>query len=104
MVSVGDHVRVASGDVSGRLLKGVVSHIRFEDCCTVNFMDRNWSDDLPAEDIVECECSRFNCNGWHVPGAKVGLVSTSVGAVSENFCTLSVSPSSGFLLFSDTIY
>ncbi|VIO94337.1 Uncharacterized protein BM_BM6641 [Brugia malayi] len=69
-VSVGDNVRVCLGD-SGRLLKGTVSSIEYHDCCTVNFMDRNWSDDLPSEDIVECECSRFKCNGWHVPGAKI---------------------------------
>ncbi|VDN01958.1 unnamed protein product [Thelazia callipaeda] len=71
-VAIGESVRVCSVDCS-RLLKGTVSGIEYHDCCTVNFMDRNWSDDLPSEDIIECECSRFHCNGWHVPGAKIKI-------------------------------
>lgn len=82
-ISVGDNVRVCPDDC-GRLLKGTVSSIEYHDCCTVNFMDRNWSDDLPSEDIIECECSRLNCSGWHVPGAKVLHFYINVYKISVN--------------------
>lgn len=70
-VSVGDKVRVYLAQCPNRLPKGVVTAVKTQEYCTVNFMDRNWSDDMQPEDIVECECSRIQCNGWHVPGAKV---------------------------------
>uniref|UniRef100_A0A0N5AWR7 [Histone H3]-trimethyl-L-lysine(9) demethylase n=1 Tax=Syphacia muris TaxID=451379 RepID=A0A0N5AWR7_9BILA len=72
-VSIGDKVRVAIRDFPGRLFKGIVTNIDRQECCTVHFMDRNWSDDLPPEDIVDCECKKLLCNGWHVSGAKIKI-------------------------------
>lgn len=72
-VSVGDKVRVYLAQCPNRLPKGVVTAVKTQEYCTVNFMDRNWSDDMQPEDIVECECSRIQCNGWHVPGAKIKM-------------------------------
>lgn len=67
---VGDKVRVAV-DGSRKMVKGMVLNIEYHDCCTISFMDRNWSDDVIPSDIVECECDRIGCGGFHVPGAKV---------------------------------
>ncbi|VDK55562.1 unnamed protein product [Anisakis simplex] len=73
-LSIGDKVRVYLPEqCSNRLSKGIVKAVKMQEYCTVNFMDRNWSDDMQPEDIIECECSRINCNGWHIPGAKIKI-------------------------------